>query len=89
MSASPEKTFDLEFRVFIRKLLRSKGITHEELARKLGTPEHLMERRVKQINFLLNDPDNGIPRASLAKAIERALEIRLTAEDYGWEPEQP
>lgn len=84
-----EKVADLEFRVFVRKLLGSKGMTHEALARKLGTPESLLERRVKQINHFLNDPEGGIPRASLAKAIERALEIRLTAEDYGWNPEEP
>lgn len=89
MSTPSEKASDLEFRVFVRKLLLSKGISHEALARKLGTPEHLIERRVKQINFFLNDPEGGIPRVSLAKAIERALEIRLTAEDYGWDPEQP
>ncbi len=89
MNQSSKNSADLEFRVFVRKLLQTKGITHEALARKLGTPETLIDRRVKQINHFLNDPEDGQPRAALAKAIERALEIRLTAEDYGWDPEQP
>ncbi len=89
MNGSDKIQSSLEFRGFVKKLLRSKGITHEELARKLGTPDELLDRRVKQIDHFLNDPEDGVPRASLAKAIERALEIRLTAEDYGWDPKKP
>ena len=79
----------LEFRDFIKRLLRSKKITYEDLARKLGTPESLIQRRVKQIDHFLNDPEDGQPRAGFAKAIEAALEIHLEAEYYGWDPEQP
>jgi transcriptional regulator with XRE-family HTH domain len=79
----------LEFRGFVKKLLRAKGITYEDLARKLGTPEELLPRRVKQIDHFLNDPEDGQPRASIAKAIEFALGINLAPEDYGWDPKQP
>jgi hypothetical protein len=86
VSAPVEKTVTREFRDFIKKLLRAKGMT---LARKLGTPDHLLPRRVKQLDHLLNDPEDSDPRASLARAVEDALGIRLSAEDYGFDPEQP
>lgn len=84
-----EKSSILEFRDFIKKLLGSKKITYEALARKLGTPEDLVARRVKQIDHFLNDPEDGQPRAGFAKAIEAALEIDLPAVDYGWDPKKP
>jgi transcriptional regulator with XRE-family HTH domain len=89
MSAPAASESILGFRDFIKKLLRSKGITYEALARKLGTPEDLVPRRVKQIDHFLNDPEDGQPRAGFAKAIETALEITLGAEDYGWDPKRP
>jgi transcriptional regulator with XRE-family HTH domain len=89
MSAPAASQSVLEFRDFIKKLLRSKGITYEALARKLGTPEELVPRRVKQIDHFLNDPEDGQPRAGFSKAIEQALEISLPAEDYGWDPRKP
>jgi transcriptional regulator with XRE-family HTH domain len=79
----------LEFRDFTKKLLRAKGMTYEDLARKLGTPESLIPRRVKQIDHFLNDPEDGQPRAGFAKAIEMALGINLEPQFYGWHPEQP
>jgi transcriptional regulator with XRE-family HTH domain len=78
-----------EFRGFLKKLLRAKGWTHEELARKLGTPESLMARRIKQLDHFFNDPEDGDPRMSFGKAVERALGASLDPEDYGWDPEQP
>ena len=79
----------LEFRVFLKKLLRAKGWSYETLARKMATPEDLLQRRVKQLEHFFNDPENGCPRASLALAVQRALGVSLEAEDYGWDPEQP
>lgn len=89
MSAPAKAESVLEFRDFVKKLLRAKGWTYEMLARKLGTPDDLIQRRVKQIDHLLNDPEDGQPRAGFAKAVEAAFDITLPAEFYGWDPEQP
>lgn len=89
MSATTETEPVLEFRDFVKKLLRAKGISYEALARKLGTPEALVPRRVKQLDHLLNDPDDSQPRAGFAKAVEVALDIILPPEFYGWDPEKP
>jgi ribosome-binding protein aMBF1 (putative translation factor) len=79
----------LGFRDFVKRLLRAKGWSYEMLARKLGTPDDLIQRRVKQIDHFLNDPEDGQPRAGFAKAIESALDIVLPAEEYGWDAKQP
>lgn len=89
MSGQAEIESILEFRDFVKKLLRARGLTYEALARKLGTPEDMIARRVKQLDHFLNDPNDGEPRAGMAKAVERALEIQLEPEDYGWNAKQP
>lgn len=76
-----------EFRSFLNKLRVAKGLSYESLARKMGTPDDIIEQRVKQLkHFFL---DEGEPRASFALAINKALGVTLEAEDYGWDPERP
>lgn len=84
-----------EFRAFQKKLILSKYKTYRNAAEKLcegADPDflpELIEKRTRQIEHYLNDPDDGDPRASLAKAIEELTDCPLPASDYGWDPRVP
>jgi len=85
-----------EFRYFLNKIRVLKGLSYRALAEKMcrhtdpGMLADLVDRRTRQLEHFFNDPDDGDPRASLARAIEEALESpALPAADYGWDPSKP
>lgn len=91
MSSQSEATHVPVYREFLGKLRRDKNISYRDLAVKMGTPEYLLEDRVKQLQHFFNDSKN--PNAGFAKAVERALDdgdgkhpLSLPPEDYGWDP---
>ena len=73
------------YRGFLRALRDRQHLSNRALARQMGTPDELLDAREKQLEHFFADSEN--PRASIAKAIEKALGVECTAEDYGWNPE--
>jgi len=87
-----------EFRALLKKLALKRYKTYRGLAEKLCVHpdpemlEDLIERRTRQVEHLLNDPDDGDPRGSLLLAVSEAVlpeDTHLTAEECGWDPSRP
>lgn len=76
------------FRDFLKKLIRSKHLNYRSLALEMGTPQDILDQRVKQFEHFFEE-GGGEPRAGFAKAIEEALGVCLEAHDYGWDPSKP
>jgi hypothetical protein len=75
-----------EYRDFLGKLRRRKRLSYRDIARKMGTPDDLLEQRERQLEHFFSDGEN--PRAGFALAVIRAIDpdLALTPEDFGWDP---
>ncbi len=85
-----------EFRAFQKKLFLLRYGNYRSGAEKMcfhddaETLADLIERRTRQLEHYFNDPDDGDPRASFARAVEELIDCPpLPAVEYGWDPRKP
>lgn len=85
-----------EFRAFQKKVALLKFGNYRTMAEKMcfsqdpETLADLVERRTRQLEHYFNDPDDGDPRASFARAVEELIELPpLPAVEYGWDASKP
>lgn len=78
----------MDFQVFLDKLRRSKGLTYKDLASRIWgrLDSEQMQKAEKRLEHFFRDAN--VPKASMAKAVERALEVNLDPEDYGFDAEE-
>lgn len=87
-----------EFRALLKKVALKRYKNYRGIAENLCVhpdPEYLedlIEKRTRQVEHLLTDPEDGDPRGSLLLAVWQlvfGLDTPLTAEEVGFDPSKP
>lgn len=84
-AVAPKGLITPAYRYFLNKLRQAKHLSNRDLARKMGTPDEILDGRERQLERFFLEGEN--PRAGFAKAVEEALGVSLPAVDYGFNPE--